>query len=856
MHSAERAQGDAALARGDRAAAAAQYKLALEHGKLMDFEYYRIRSKYAQLSKATWSGNMDGLKATRSTLSPTAYAVNVMIARRDARQAKVTGDIAAAIEAELVDATRAEVLVAGAPRGDDLLGLYDKAKELSCQPAIPGILGALETWPVGLVARSQDGVVALRAALEFREGAHNRNLPVRIDAALDAELRKLASAQVPAVARADARFDDIVSLRERARVLAAPAEAIAYAERALDAPLAFMIADADALAAKHQYVAAYDQLAPSAVYVARGHAVHGKLASIASAGAAWHTEQASAATGFAQLVHLTAASSFDPNGTASKMRTSLLTAIATELRLRYSTAYDLEVEPACGDVKSVFGSGSTPPVRRARVYVKCGVSDRTWSEQRGQTYEAEEEWEETKIVEETTQVGGDNSCTVLSVRSGTCRATEVTTRTPVVTKHKREVKGTKTYALEHRDITVTASGAITIPADDGTTLSAPIAFEKTAKETAWSYELPPRKVGEPARPQVQAFPAGHTPAAFLDGARSAMSAATTHLGNLLAAHHAKLARAKGVTARDAGNAADAEKWFVASVMIGGAPTDEAAAWFKQRHELAPAQVASVLGSPGFRGPVEVRPAAVATAYAATPLETLTDSYNAADADAIKPPEDTDKRRIVFGRERMGAYIGLSSFSLKSATDRTPPSAMASLVLSGSPIEHGLPFHYGFAIHDELGGRFSIGSLTEHRSYSNGETEGLRAMALEGWARLMVGIRTHHVGVYAGASVGYLRATSGDTKASGSHAEPALRLKVRWTARRSAQLEVRGFAASFGDMERGDHVSVSIPCFAGHCRFGYDRVSLPTTTLDASGQMTLGLGAQRVHVFGFDLGGTY
>jgi hypothetical protein len=842
-------KGDQARAAGDRMAAAQAYDAAISEGRLMDYEYERLRDKRDHAKGAAWASRLDSLTGSRSE-GGVAHAIDVVRLRREARDASADAVTTERLEAELTAATQPAALLEGAPELEDLIVLYDLVKEKRAPAALPGVLEAIiKSIDQGLPhLRARGGLAALTAFLATKSRVRDRMLPAAVDAAVDRQLASLGDVTVPAITAEIAvkTFDDAVELRARALAIGAPAAAVALAVRVRDAAAALLLPSVAPLVAKKQFVAAYDQLASRASHVEAGHPLLAGIASIRTQASAWHTEQAAKEIGATRMLHLGIASSFDPNGSAAQEYKIAAKELGTELKLAYTLAFDVTGEAACGDLRSALPKpeGGVTPVLPVKVEMNCKVSERSWSEQGSIRYDAEEEHSETKIVENETSVGGDDKCSLLSIQSGTCRVTHVITRTPVTTVTKRDVSGTQTYLIEHRDLDVSVAVFATVTAEDGTKHGTPVTYQRAAKGTAYSYTIPPRHIGEPTRGENVELPAGHTPEGFISGARSKVTGIPAELRSLLDTHRGSLARARGVAALRSGNAAAAGEEYLRSVLLQRGARDEAAAWLLETHGLSAAQASSVIWPNGSRASITPVVAAAGTPAPYTGSETgdLSDSYTSATATHETRGKDWLKKNVRPGSEPFAVRFGLLSYSMGGATERTPTAYSAGVEMWGAVIGSKLP-PYGFVLHDELGWRAFIGG-----------GDGL-AWGAEGIARLFLGVRTHHVGVFAGASSGYLRASVGDTKAKGFHAEPAARVTVRFSKYRKLELEGTGFVRSFGDLSRSDRVAISLPSSPSYAlRFSYERLELPTSTIVDDVRMDLG--RTEVRVYGLEIGGSF
>ncbi|MDO9280618.1 MAG: hypothetical protein Q7U06_01850, partial [Pseudomonadota bacterium] len=819
------ALGNAAYRAGDVATAAAEYDLAMGDTPMMDFEYERVRKKRKRLMEGEWSPKVDALLATAPTPITLAYVEELFVLRKNAFGAGIPEELAARIDVEMRRVvTPAELRtadVAEVPaRLVALVALFDLALRIGApQESVDAILTAYaESLAVGFPAPGPtEGLDRLTQLLDLREQMRTRRFPSPIDAALDAELQRVADVSfVPATAEtATARFDATLTLRTRARALSAPAAAIALADRAHQDALTHVLARADAESAAHRYLPLYDALTPFVVRVEPGHPLLARLAGVATEGAAWHAAEAAALPpGYRKLLHESLAGTLaGKRAPAEAARKALEPSFTTSLTLQAQ----LSVDPSCAGmgelVTGALGKGARAmPMPLA--LTGCVGREGDSVSYRDHSYTAEEIY----YVQENVQVGTrtervitgyhDEQCSKPSsldgyVWTGVCSVPDYENKTfPVYelqdVEKRRDVTRTVQYAVTTRTVQVEVRGVATLTWDDGTALNVPFDQRRSVAAEGWSYDVPGRTPADASSRFTQTIASSHSVAAFRREAGSAVARDIgTDMAAAVRAHRARLARAEGQRALTAGDAAGAGEAFVRSVLHDGKADAEAAAWFLADAGLAATQVETVLSAGGATRALPAgTPLPVASAY--TPAAIAVGAGAAMRKDMVVDgiTTETYQKGIVPPNEFVDFHVGIVPTEIQTGKPGARMGAAVGFDMHYNFLEMALKLRYGLVVHDQFGLRFTMGMIPPKlkEEYSNGEDEGPLAVTVDPSYALYLGLRLPYFGVFAGGSAGYLHAAGGDTVAFGYHVEPSVRLTVRAFRTKQLILEGSGFVS--------------------------------------------------------------
>ncbi|MES2640723.1 MAG: hypothetical protein V4850_14605 [Myxococcota bacterium] len=883
------ALGNQALGAGDVEAAAAAYDLAMGDRPIMDFEYERIRKQRQRMMEGEWSPRLDALVATAPQPATPAHVKALVELRKEARAAGIPQSLAERIDAELVAATTAEALRATSreavpARLEELLALFDTALESGApQAAVDAILAAYaESLGVGLPAAGPDeGLARLAALLDRREAIRGRQFPTAVDTSIDAELAHVGVATFPAATPDEsvARFEETRALRRRARALGAPAPALALVDRAHEDALRHILAGADADAAAHRYVTAYDRLARLAEDVEPGHPLLARLAVLARDGTAWHEAEAAALpTGYRQLLHLSLADALSAADSATTARVSarraLEPAFATAITLQPTYTADASCA-GMGDLVTPTLARDGRKVVTAITLSRCVSRESDALSTRNHDYVTEELY----YVPEQVRVGTDYERVEVGTERFHCVKTNETTREeydsvcsrPVYESReipiyetrqiekRRDVPGTVAYEVKTRTVRVEAEGVATLTWDDGTALSVPFSHERDGLAEGWHYAYPGRRVGADKQFGNQAIPASIAVGPMRQMVGTAIGTQVSE--QLLAkvrAHRARLAREEGARALAAGDDAAAGEAFVRSILHGGSADAEAAVWIESSVRVNPRVAEFVLRAEGSpRVPIAGAALPVPEVYTPAPIVGGEGAVLRSDTavkrmvkegyePGIKPPYE-------FGRAHLG-FVMSEIQTGPNLVSRGAPSM--GFDLQFSPLELATRLRYGPVVHDELGLRFTIGGTYADSAEEN-TLESALALTFNPTYALYAGLRLPYFGVFAGASAGYLHATSNDIVAFGYHVEPAVRVTARLFGTQNLIVEASGVAGLVPGVAHKNRIAVSFPALGRHgldVKLSVERALLPAR--ERPGESWSSLGVLPVNTAGVEVGARF
>lgn len=871
--------GDRELAAGHPQAAAEQYQAAMAERPIMDFDFKRLRDKRMQITSALGSAKLDAATAAGVQREPLAQAVAMV---------RLRAEIGTDASQETVDRATREAAAATDPaRGyaataplATLLELYQTAKPWATVAAnlAQAIATRIDAGFPDLFATSP--LDALDALLAVREAVRGVGVPATVDVRLDAQLGLLGAVAFPLVtADASAVFERATALRDRARALAAPPGAIGLAGRAQDAAVGALVAQAEQLAADHRYVAAFDLLAPRVARVDAGSVVRARLHALIAEAVTWYGAEGSRTRGSGQLLELALARALSTDAAVIAAATRAKAALAadwqTSLRLQPTVSRPAECAGAWRAAAAKLAGGTH--VQPIAVTLRCSAVQSETADTGHQAYSYEEQYTTQELVVHKTRtydaVGTHpEPCTKKNsfneLVEGTCDVPfydwrDHETKTLETVTKLRDVTGAVDYPRVIRTVTASITAGAQLTWEDGSAHAVEVTVQAAPSTDAHSYTMPPRRLGDTERHETHTLDPRLTPAHALEGLGAELAAKlATAAETEIRAHRATRARADGAAALARGDAAAAGDAFVRSVLLDNQVQAEAAAWFQTAHQLDPEQTLAVLGLAASTRPEPPVPAIVAavpydpgTAPIAARVQSSEEIVQQA-THATSLATAYDATGIVRSKESVAAYVGLSPYALTSAAGREGLVLAGAIELAIDPIELVMPVHRGPTLHDELGGRVLFGAKREATQYMNGDDEGKLSWGVEGWYRLFAGIRTRKLGLFAGGSVGYLRLSEGDTKASGGHVEPAVRITLRIVDVRNVVVEASGFGVSLGDHARTDRVAISVPMKGKSydLRLTAERTELATTSLATSGETRMDLGRQAVTAFAIQIGG--
>ena len=169
----------------------------------------------------------------------------------------------------------------------------------------------------------------------------------------------------------------------------------------------------------------------------------------------------------------------------------------------------------------------------------------------------------------------------------------------------------------------------------------------------------------------------------------------------------------------------------------------------------------------------------------------------------------------------------------------------------------LGLRYFFAVHDELGLRFTIGvSTAKKRDFENGTNETGLAMSIDGAYSLVAGLRLPWFSVMAGARAGVQHMAVGELQATGFHVEPAVRVALRFFEQKQLILEASGLVGIPG-VPFKNRLALSFPLLGKEgidIKLSVEQTMMPATDIAADGKTRVDLGPLPMHQAGLQVGG--
>lgn len=864
--------GNAARAAGDPQTAIAEYSLALGESPIMDFEYERIKRKRLALLGGEWGPRVDALVDPERAIDA-AYLGALLEVRADAAAALAPRELVSAVDAEIARASVAEALATSDP--STLAALFDRARDVAGPETAAAVDGALRAVLQRPPAPPTDGLAELRRLLALREELRAHDVPVPTDALVAPLLASLADAPFsPAAAEgARARLEELLALHDRAERLAAPAPAFALLARAEAEASEQVVAGFAADRAAHRFVPVWDALAPLARQVEAGHPLRQHLDAIAREGVAWHTAQAEALPlGYRRWFERALAATLGGPDFAEE-RAALAEGVVTSLALAVSATAEPACAPLLPALTGAIGGGNRA-LAASLVVATCPVRASSAAERKEHPYVGErahsvqvEQQVGTRL--ETVQVGShqvqcaQDSSLDGQVWTGLCDVPDYETRqVPIIelvtVEEVEDVTGAVGYEVTTFRHDGQVGGEVDLTWEDGARLTVPFSGEATETAATWAYEVPGRHLGEAPTPYAQALPEGFAPErTALAAARAAGGDVRPQVEAAVRRHRAALARQAGAAALAAGDGAGAGEAFVQSVLLDGEVAEPAASWLAGATGLDADLAERILLG-------EVRSVTRTTTplvevYTPTAPDRSLDARYAATAGLERETSDPSTELYHDGvlppNEVVDMHLGF--VPLAAATDGLA-SRVAPAV--GFDLHYGLfemlGLRYGLVAHDELGGRLALGMVAVGRTtYPGGEQEQPLALLLDAHYGFYPGIRAHHVGVFAGASAGYLHHLSGDLRVRGFHAELAARIALRLFGTKQLVAEASGLWTPL-DLPRRDRLMLSFPLPWTNgidLKLSAERTVLPARARDASREDFVDLGFVPLDMVGVQVG---
>jgi hypothetical protein len=713
----------------------------------------------------------------------------------------------------------------------------------------------------------------LRTLLDLRARLRDDGFPVEIDGLLD---RELAALRVEDLEKnAGGSLDDALLLRSRARELGAGPQAIAVADAMTNAAVVRVLAEAKALADRSDFFAATELLNRYA------HAVEGELRERRLVYAAAGRDQSmarAASLGTTGRAYLEYSRAVALGGGVSERA-----ALRSKLGVSTSLPFKAEVSApdACADVAKDVGGAypeSGVPGRLTVTITSCPTSSRETMAQRSEPYQSiVSTWEEREVQvgtrSERVAVGSHKvQCSQPSslpgmVWQGLCDVTDYETKSfPVYETQRFEVKKEETlsysYDVRVHRVEATVTARARLVTDEGEVLTVEAEARRWNDAETYSYELPGLTKDARTTPRSQTLPSGFSPQLPLREASSEVrSTLASRLLAALVAHRAKLMREKALRAQTEGRTDDATDAHVLATLIDGKLESESTDFLSKVLKRDGNVVRTLLtqNDAWLVGPVGEVKLPEAKAYAPTGLLRKDDKWEVIAAGLsrdVSPTTDTYHEGIFPPNEFFDVHGGIVPGEVQVGNDiGGRVGVMAALDGHYSPLEY-LGLRYFFAVHDELGIRFTLGmSTAKAREFDSGGTESPIAWSLDAHYALYAGLRLPWFSLMAGARIGIMHAAVGEVQAGGFHFEPAVRVALRLFEIKQLVLEASGIWGIPG-LPHKNRFALSFPILGKDgidLSFTVEQTLFNATDLAQDGTTRMPLGLRPVNQAGVQIG---
>ncbi len=881
------ATGDILLKQGDEKRAILEYEEASKKRPIIDWEFERLRDKRLRVVEGKWSPIVTENIKQAQKLEAAAAVRHLLRVRKDARADDATKSLMKrldlAIGEHLVSAkwpapTSASMVDAVEARLTHLTELRDASATVEHMAAMAKRID--EAVAVGLPPIPQKGDRdRLRLLLRWRTTFRKLGFPPETDARLDVEFARLTRdgfTPMPLDA-AVAKLEDAHSLRREVRELSAGPAALALADAAwadtFSQALAFVQQQAD----RGEFFQAAETLGRWSSRVEPG-GLHERLAAYARAGREQAAQRAGE-LGTSGRAFVQRSLSFALGGPADE-RARLRDALGA----RTSLAFKPEtVSPGgCASVgntlAAAFPANGIPGRLTLRVD-SCFMTQPDRTERRTAQYP----FIETRVEERNVQVGTrrervqvgthKEQCSRPSsldgmVWQGVCDVPDYENRDiPIYELQKftieTEVTRQVSYTAVIHVFEATVRGKALLLTDEGPVLSVSFDEKQSTSADTFSYVLPGKRQGDPGTPVSNTLSAGFSGAEPL--ARAASQARARVEKELLAAyvaHRTAVARDKGAKAVAAGRTDDAIDAYVQSVLISGEASSEARVVLagallvdgtRVEAMLSPAGL-SVLGEPSKVSWPTSAP------YVSSGLQPKADGW-ASRAKGferdVSVSTETYQEGIYPPNEFVDFHVGIVPGEIQNGG----PIGSRVVAMVGFDGHYSflemLGLRYFFAVHDELGLRFTIGvSTAQKRDFESGGNETGLAMSIDGAYSLVAGLRLPWFSVMGGARAGVQHMAIGELQATGFHFEPAVRVALRFFEQKQLILEASGLVGIPG-VPFKNRLSISFPLLGKDgidIKLSVEQTMLPATDLAPDGKTRVQLGPLPSHQAGLQVGG--
>ncbi|MFT3714203.1 MAG: hypothetical protein QM817_41600 [Archangium sp.] len=877
--------GDVLLSQGDKQGAYTEYGEELNKRPIMDWEYERLRDKRLRIIEGEWSPIVTDAIAVANAQSLERALETLVNVRQRARKASATIPLMERLDGAIIarlshDASWPKPAQMNAyERTLERLALHEKlrdaaASEKQLEFTARRVREAIE---VGFGPSPGGASGRLSSVLNLRETLRNDGFPVEVDALLDREFAALRVEDLsPDRSTPRSALIDAVLLQRKTRELGAGPQAVAVADAMTKDALTRVIAAAKDFADKGDFYSATELLGTFSRDLEPGE-LHQRLAEYAKAGREQSMQRASSlgVTGRAYLEYSRAVAMGGGLSERNTLRDRL--GVATGLSFKP----EVNASEACAEIAKDV-SGSYPqdgvPGRLTITVSRCATGSSQSAQQRSAPYQRLVTTYEEKQVQvgtryERVAVGSHKvQCTQESSLpgmqwQGLCDVTDYETKAfPVYETQRFPVTTEQTlsfsYSVQVHRVEASVAASARLVTDEGVVLTADVDRRMENSAETFSYTLPGKTEDAPGTPHVQTLSSDFSPRLPLMSASSSVrSELWGKLKALLVEHRAKVMREKAKKAMAEGRTDDATDAHVMATLIDGKLEDDAAAHLSKLVSRDSGTVKSLLSQEGLS--VMGQPSDVkwpdAKLYAAGALKRVDDGWERRAAELsrdVAPTQDTYHEGIFPPNEFFDVHGGIVPGEIQLGDNiGGRVGVMAALDGHYSPLEY-LGLRYFFALHDELGIRFTLGmSTAKAREYENGGTESPLSVSIDAHYALYAGLRLPWFSIMAGARVGIMHAAVGEVNAGGFHFEPAARIALRLFEIKQLVLEASGLFGIPG-VPHKNRFALSFPILGKDgidLSFTVEQTMLNASDLDANGTSRSSLGLKPVNQAGVQIG---
>jgi hypothetical protein len=326
----------------------------------------------------------------------------------------------------------------------------------------------------------------------------------------------------------------------------------------------------------------------------------------------------------------------------------------------------------------------------------------------------------------------------------------------------------------------------------------------------------------------------------------------------LRAEAARKAGAQALASGDRGAAADA---FIRSVLIDGKAEGEAARFLTAELATSATTVEAVLASTlSLQAPPSTFVEASAVAWTSPGITRRVDQYDllagAYESDVSTITQGTYQGQIMPPNEFVDAHVGIVPGEIQLGDTLGSRVALQVGFDGHYSFLEMLGLRYGFAVHDQLGLRLTVGvSTAKGNQYTNGESETGFAWSIDASYSLVAGLRLPWFSLMAGGVAGYQHYAVGATLAYGFHLEPAVRVGLRLFNIKQLILEASGLVGIPGVAHK-NRLALSFPLLGENgwdLKFTVEETVFHATQPGPDGKTQESLGQRPAHMVGVQIG---